>query len=153
LECNHAPLLIAGAFDSPRIMFILRDPVDWAASLRRVSRNSLDPGWAVSLLKKGLLALDELARSYAVRVCYYEDFRELGTDHIADVVAWAGGSGTVSRETLLEVAAKDAQEGTIASRAAVRDVPDDPRFRDAFRREWSRLRPAELIAQLQLKFV
>ena len=153
LECNNAPLLIAGAFDPPRIMFILRDPVDWAASLRRVSRNQLDPGWAVSLLKRGLLALDELTRNYAVRICYYEDFRELGTDHIADVLAWTGWPGTVSRETLLKVAAKDAQEGTIASRAAVRDVPDDPPFREAFRREWSRLRPAELIARLQLKFV
>jgi hypothetical protein len=153
LECNYAPLLIAGAFDSPRIMFILRDPVDWAASLRRLSRNSLEPGWAVSLLKTGLLALDELTRNYAVRICYYEDFRTLDADQIAQILAWAGKSGTVSRETLLKVAGKDAQEGTIASRAAVRGVPDDPGFRDAFRREWSRLRPAELIARLQLKFV
>jgi hypothetical protein len=153
LECNNAPLLIAGAFDAPRIMFILRDPVDWAASLRRLSHNSLSVDWAVSLLSRGLLALDELTRSYAVRIDYYEDFRELDTDLIADVLAWTGSPETVSRETLLRIAAMDAQEGTIASRSAVRDVPDDPPFREAFRHAWSRQRPAELIARLQLKFV
>jgi hypothetical protein len=134
-------------------MFILRDPVDWAASLRRISRNSLDPSWAVAHLIRGLQALGELARDYAVRICYYEDFRELGPGQFADVLSWIGWSGTVSRETLLAVAAKDAQDGTIVSRAAVRDVPDDPQFREAFRREWSRLRPAELVAQLQLKLL
>jgi hypothetical protein len=153
LECNNAPLLIAGAFDSPRIMFILRDPVDWAASLRRLSRNSLDLNWAVAQLTRGLLALDELTRDYAVRICYYEDFRELGTGYITDVLSWTGWSGTVSRETLLTVAAKDAQDGTIVSRASVRDVPDDLQFREAFRREWSRLRPAGLVARMQLKFL
>jgi hypothetical protein len=153
LECNHAPLLIAGAFDSPRIMFILRDPVDWAASLRRISRNSLDPSWAVALLKTGLLALDELTRSYPVRICYYEDFRELGADYIAEVLSWVGWPGTVSRETLLAVAARDAQDGTFVSRASVRDVPQDPQFREAFKREWSRQRPAALVARLQLKLL
>ena len=153
LECNNAPLLIAGAFDMPRIMFILRNPVDWAASLRRLSRNSLDLGWAVAQLKRGLLALDALARNYAVRICYYEDFRELGLDYIMDVLSWAGWQGTISPETLRQVAAKDAQEGTIVSRASVRDVPDDARFREAFRHEWSRLRPAEVIARLGLKLL
>ncbi len=129
LECNNAPLLIASALDSPRIMFILRDPVDWAASLRRLSRNSLDLNWAVAQLRRGLLALD------------------------ADALSWIGWSGTVSRETLMAVAARDAQDGTIVSRASVRGVPDDLRFREAFRREWSRLRPAELVARLQLKLV
>ena len=93
LECNNAPLLIAGAFDSPRIMFILRDPVDWAASLRRLSRNSLDLGWAVGQLGRSLLALDELTRNYTVRICYYEDFRSLDPAYIADVLSWTGGSG------------------------------------------------------------
>ncbi len=45
LECNYGPLLIAGAFTAPRIMFILRDPVDWAASLRRVSRKRARARW------------------------------------------------------------------------------------------------------------
>jgi hypothetical protein len=151
LECNNAPLLIASAFRSPRIMFILRDPIDWAASLRRVSRNSLDVSWPVAQLTKGLLALDELSRNYAVHVVYYEDFRDLGADPFADVLAWSGASGEASRETLALVAAKDAQEGTIVSRASVRDVPHDLQFREAFRREWSRLRPAALIAQLKLE--
>lgn len=153
LECNHAPLLIAGAFKSPRIMFILRNPVDWAASLRRLSRNSLDPGWAVTQLSTGLQALAELTRNYAVHICYYEDFRDLGGADLGPVLAWAGASETVSRGALQTLAAQDAQAGTIVSRASVRDVPDDPAFRDAFRREWLRRRPAELIARLRLKLV
>lgn len=151
LECNNAPLLIAGAFHSPRIMFILRDPIDWAASLRRLSRNSLDVNWPLAQLTRGLLALDELSRNYAVQICYYEDFRELGAAQIADVLAWAGWSGTVSQEALAAIAAKDAQEGTIVSRASVRDVPHDLQFRETFRREWSRLRPAALIGRLKLR--
>jgi hypothetical protein len=153
LECNNAPLLLAGAFDSPRIMFILRDPVDWAASLRRLSRNSLDLGWAVGQLGRSLWALDELTRSYAVRICYYEDFRALDPGTIADVLSWTGGSGAVSTQALQAIAARDAQEGTIVSRASVRDVPDDLPFRDAFRRQWSQSRPVELIDRLQLKLL
>ncbi|HEX4524277.1 MAG TPA: hypothetical protein VH704_12220 [Casimicrobiaceae bacterium] len=153
LECNNAPLLIAGAFGSPRIMFILRDPVDWAASLRRLSRNSLDLGWAVAQLGRSLLALDELARNYAVRICYYEDFRSLDPGTIADVISWTGASGSVSTQALQAIAARDAQEGTIVSRASVREVPDDLPFRDAFRRQWSRSRPFELIDRLQLKLL
>jgi len=153
LECNNAPLLLAGAFASPRIMFILRDPVDWAASLRRLSRNSLDLGWAVGQLGRSLVALDELSTNYAVRICYYEDFRALDPGYIADLVAWTGERGSVSAEALRSIAAKDAQEGSIVSRASVRDVPDDLPFRDAFRREWSRRRPAELIDRLRLKLL
>jgi hypothetical protein len=153
LECNNAPLLIAGAFDSPRIMFVLRDPVDWAASLRRLSRNSLDLGWAVGQLGRSLRALDELTRNYVVRICYYEDFRTLDSRYVADLVSWTGESGSVSAEALRSIAAKDAQEGSIVSRASVRDVPDDLPFRDEFRRAWSRLRPAELIDRLQLKLL
>lgn len=151
LECNNAPLLIAGSFHSPRVMFILRDPVDWAASLRRLSRNSLDVSWPVAQLTRGLLALDELSRNYAVRVFYYEDFRDLGADQVAHALDWAGWSGAVSQETLSTIAAKDAQEGTIVSRDSVRDVPHDLQFRETFRREWARLRPAALIARLKLK--
>jgi hypothetical protein len=153
LECNNAPLLLAGAFESPRIMFILRDPVDWAASLRRLSRNTLDLGWAVGQLGRSLLALDELSRNYAVRICYYEDFRDLDSGTIADVLSWTGGSGSVSAQALRSIAAKDAQEGSIVSRASVRDVPDDFPFRDAFRQQWSRSRPVELIERLQLKLL
>jgi hypothetical protein len=153
LECNNAPLLIAGAFSSPRIMFILRDPVDWAASLRRLSRNSLDLVWAVGQLGRSLLALDQLTRNHAVRICYYEDFRSLDPGTIADVLSWTGGSESVSAEALQSIAARDAQEGTIVSRASVRNVPDDLPFRDAFRREWSLVRPVELINRLQLKLL
>jgi hypothetical protein len=153
LECNHAPLLIAGAFAAPRIMFILRDPVDWAASLRRVSRNSLDLGWAVAQLKSSLLALGELARSYRVNICYYEDFRSLDAGHVAEALSWAGSSAAVSPEALRRVADRDAQEGSVVSRASLRDVPDDLAFRDAFRAEWSRGRPRELIERLGLRLL
>ncbi len=153
LECNNAPLLITGAFEAPRIMFILRDPLDWAASLRRLSRNSLDLDWAIGQLRRSLLALDELTRSYAVRICYYEDFRELDAGWIADVLSWTGSPGTVSKASLQRIAATDAQEGTVVSRAAVRDVPTDLAFRESFARAWSRWRPADLIDRLQLKLL
>jgi hypothetical protein len=153
LECNNAPLLIAGAFGAPRIMFILRDPLDWAASLRRLSRNSLDLNWAVGQLRRSLLALDELARNHPVRICYYEDFRSLDAGWIADVLSWTGQPGTVSPEKLRSIAAADAQEGTIVSRASVRDVPDDLAFRNSFAREWSQWRPADVIDRLQLKLL
>jgi len=117
LECNNAPLLITGAFEAPRIMFILRDPLDWAASLRRLSRNSLDLDWAVAQLRRSLLALDELNRGYAVRICYYEDFRELDARWIGDVLAWTGSPGSVAQDTLRSIAATDAQDGTVVSRA------------------------------------
>jgi len=90
LECNNAPLLIAGAFSAPQIMFILRDPVDWAPSLRRLSLNSLALNWAVGQLGRSLRALDELTRNYAVRICYYEDFRRVAPAYIADVLSWTG---------------------------------------------------------------
>lgn len=151
LECNNAPLLIAGAFRSPRVMFVLRNPVDWAASLRRLSRNSIDPGWCVATLSRGLQALAELAQNYPVCIGYYEDFRDLGSQSVAEVLAWAGSSASVSGASLRAIAGKDAQQGSIVSRASVQDVPDDPQFRETFRREWSRLRPAGLIAQLRLK--
>lgn len=153
LECNHAPLLIAGAFRSPRIMFILRHPLDWAASLRRLSRNSLDLAWAVGQLRSSLLALDALTRNYPVRIVYYEDFRDLDPEYVAGVLDWLGEARTVSPEALRTVAAKDAQEGTIVSRTSVEGVPDDPGFRQAFEREWARQRPAELVARLSLRLL
>jgi hypothetical protein len=152
LECNNAPLLITGAFEAPRIMFILRDPGDWAASLRRLSRNSLDLNWAVAQLRGSLLALDELSRTYPVRLCYYEDFRALDAG-VVELLAWSGASGSVSREALRAIADTDAQAGTNVSGASVRDVPDDLEFVKAFRREWSRWRPVELIERLGLKFL
>jgi hypothetical protein len=69
------------------------------------------------------------------------------------VLSWTGGSGAVSTQALQAIAARDAQEGTIVSRASVRDVPDDLPFRDAFRRQWSQSRPVELIDRLQLKLL
>jgi len=153
LECNNAPLLIASSFQAPRILFILRDPVQWAASLRRVSRNSLDLNWALAQLGRGLQALDDLSRSYPVRISYYEDFRTLAADRVAELLAWAGAPRGVGVDELRALASRDAQEGTFVSRASLRDVPDDVAFRHAFEREWSRRRPRELIDRLGLRFV
>jgi hypothetical protein len=153
LECNNAPLLIAGAFQAPRILFILRDPVQWAASLRRVSRNSLDLNWAIDQLRRGLQALDALRRSYRVHVSYYEDFCSLAPDRVAELLAWAGASRRLSEAELRGLASRDAQEGTVVSRASLRDIPDDAAFRQAFEREWSRRRPRELIDRLGLRLV
>jgi hypothetical protein len=153
LECNNAPITIAGGFAAPKIMFVLRDPVEWAASLRRVSRNALQPDWAAALLKTGLNALDQLTRSYSVRISYYEDFRKLTAEYLADLVSWTGGSARITHEQLLRVAANDAQEGTFVSRASLRDVAEDPAFRTAFAHAWKRSRPAELISRLRLRFL
>jgi len=153
LECNNAPLPIAGAFRMPRVLFILRDPIDWAASLRRISRNSIDPRWAAALLRTGLIALDQLAQSYEVRVCYYEEFRELRPEHVAPLLAWAGSQASLGPERLAAIAAKDAQDGTFVSRASLRDVPEDAGFREAFRREWSLRRPVEVIDRLGLQLL
>ena len=153
LECNNAPLLIAGAFQAPRILFILRDPIHWATSLRRVSRNSLDLNWAIAQLGGGLRALDALSRSYPVHISYYEDFRSLESDGVADLLAWAGASRSLSEEELNGLASRDAQEGTIVSRASLSGIPDDVAFRHAFEREWSRRRPRELIDRLGLRLV
>jgi hypothetical protein len=118
-----------------------------------VSRNSLDLGWAVGQLNRSLLALGELARSYSVTICYYEDFRSLEAGRVAQALSWAGSSAAVSPEALRRVADRDAQEGSIVSRVSLRDVPDDLAFRDAFRAEWSRSRPRELIDRLGLRFL
>jgi tetratricopeptide (TPR) repeat protein len=48
-ECNHAPLLIAGAFRAPNVIFVLRDPVDWAVSVRRLSPAMADPAGIAAL--------------------------------------------------------------------------------------------------------
>ena len=150
-ECNHAPLLIAGAFRAPRVMFVLRDPVDWAASVRRLSPAAADPGGIAALLRALLVGLDSLMQHYDVRICYYEDFRSLTAHYVNDLLAWTGAGARIRPALAAELAAKDAQEGSVVSRESVRDVPEDPEFREAFRNEWARLRPAALIERLALR--
>jgi hypothetical protein len=150
-ECNYAPLLIAGAFRAPRVMYVLRDPVDWAASLRRLSQNTVDPGETAATLRALLGALDRLTQHYAVRICYYEDFRNLTEGYVNDLLAWMGADARVSQAELVDVAGKDAQEGTVVSRAAVKSVPEDPAFREAFREAWEKVRPVALIERLRLR--
>ncbi|NDP42457.1 MAG: hypothetical protein GZ089_07045 [Aromatoleum sp.] len=152
-DCCYAPLLIAGAFHAPRVMFVLRDPVDWAASLRRLSQNTVDPDATAAILRALLAALDPLTRHYAVRICYYEDFADLQEGYVNDLLAWMGSGARVSQAQLAEVAGKDAQEGTTYARDAVKNVPEDPAFREAFGLAWSKLRPVELIDRLQLRLI
>ena len=149
-ECDNAPLMVAGAFRTPRVMFILRDPVDWAASVRRVTRDG-NPRRAAELLRTLVGGLDVLTREYDVLICYYEDFRELTARYVNSLLAWMGSPAKIRPALASEIAARDAQEGSIASRAAVDDVPEDPAFRAAFRSEWSKLRPAALVERLNLK--
>jgi len=150
LECNAAPLLIAGAFRAPKIIFILRDPVDWASSHHRQSRGTIGAAPWVTVLKGSLYALAQLARAYDVRVCYYEDFRALDAGPIAELMAFAGLAGTASPEALREVAARDSHEGSVEPELPA-DIVADPAFRETFARDWEEARPAELIARLRLR--
>jgi len=150
-ECNHAPLLIAGAFREPRILFIVRDPADWAASVRRLSPGTANPAGIAAQLGALLSALDGLTRHYDVRICRYEDFRVLTADYVNALLAWLGHDARIGPATAAELAGKDAQEGSIVSRASLKDVRADPAFRDAFLREWAKVRPAALIDRLGLR--
>ena len=148
-ECNNAALLVAGAFRTPVVMFILRDPVDWAASVRRVTRDG-DPRRAAILLRVLLGGLDALTREYDVRICYYEDFRQLTAKYVNALLAWMGSDARIRPALAAELAVTDAQEGSIVSRTSLKDVADDPAFRKAFHEEWIKVRPAELIQRLEL---
>ncbi len=151
LECNAAPLLIAGAFETPKVLFILRDPADWASSHRHQSRDTIGAVHWATILKGSLFALGQLAQRYAVRVGYYEDFRRLPVAPIVDLLASTGWTGAVTQQTLDEVARNDSHEGAADSRDVVGDVPPDPAFREEFARERRRVRPAELIDRLELR--
>ncbi len=148
-ECNHASLLIAGAFREPRVMFILRDPVEWAESVRRVSRDAT-PADTAALLCGFLAGLGALTRRYPVRICRYEDFRQLTASYVNELLAWMGSDARIRPATAAELASRDAQEGSVVARATLRAVPDDARFRSAFREEWAKVRPATLIDRLGL---
>jgi hypothetical protein len=148
-ECANAPLVVAGAFRAPRVMFVLRDAVDWADSVRRVTRDA-DPARAAALLRALLSGLDPLTRAYDVRIVYYEDFRELTARYVNALLAWMASEARLRPAQATELAARDAQEGSIAARDAVRSAGPDPAYRAAFHYEWSRARPAALIARLGL---
>lgn len=150
-ECNNAPLLIAGAFSAPRVMFVLRDATEWAASVRRLSPLMADPAGIAALLRSLVVGLDDLTRRYEVRICYYEDFRSLTASYINAILAWMNSTARIRPAMASELAGKDAQEDSIVSRAALKDVQDDPAFRAAFRHEWDKVRPAALIERLGLR--
>jgi hypothetical protein len=149
-ECSNAPLLIAGGFPAPRLVFILRDAVGWAESVRRVSDRPTPAGIA-ALLRALVAGIEGLAQRYELRICYYEDFRQLTARYVNDLLAWIGSEARIRPAAAAELAATDAQEGTAMSRASLAGVADDPGFREAFRAEWSRVRPRALIERLALR--
>jgi len=149
-ECNNAPLLIAGAFPAPHVMFVLRDPVDWAASVRRLSPDTATAAGVAALLYALVIGLDDLTRHYNVRICYYEEFRDLTANYVNALISWMGRDARIRPAQAAEIARRDAQEGSIVSRSTLSRVPEDPAFRDAFRHEWTRIRPAALIERLRL---
>ena len=150
-ECNNAPLLIAGGFREPKVMFVLRDPVDWAASVRRVT--GVNHGAIAALLRALLVGLDSLTQRYDVRLCYYEDFRTLPPSYINDLLAWMGSEARMAPQAAAELASKDAQEGSVVARAGAGGAPDDSAFREAFREEWRNVRPVGLIDRLGLRLL
>lgn len=150
-ECNYAPLLIAGAFRAPRIMYIVRDPADWAASVRRLSPGTASPADIASQLRALLAGLDSLTRHYEVRICRYEDFSSLTAGYVNALLEWMGRDARIRPAAAAKIAGKDAQEGSIVSRASLKDVPEDPAFRQGFLREWARVRPSPLIDRLGLR--
>jgi len=149
-ECSNAPLLIAAAFPSPKLVFILRDAEDWADSVRRVSY-APTPGAIAALLRALTIGLDALTARYAVRVCYYEDFRSLTARYVNSLLEWMGSRARLRPAVAAEVAARDAQAGSVMARARVAGAADDPVFRAAFRREWNEIRPRSLIERLELR--
>ena len=149
-ECNHGALLIAGAFREPKVMFVLRDPADWAASVRRLSPAMADPVRIADLLRSFLVGLDSLTQHYDVRICYYEDFRILTASYFNALLSWMGSDARIRPAIAAELARRDAQEGSIVSRASLGQVPEDPAFFEAFRLQWHKVRPAALIERLGL---
>jgi hypothetical protein len=148
-ECSNAALLLAGAFLEPKLMFVLRDPAEWAASVRRVSQNAT-PGGIAALLRALLAGLDDLTRHYDVRICHYEELRGLSPEYINALLAWTGSEARIAPAVAAELSRKDAQAGSTVSRLSVKDTTDDSAFRELFRHEWARLRPAALIRRLDL---
>jgi len=150
-ECNSGSLLIAGAFRTPSVMYLLRDPVDWAASVRRATRET-SPNRLAQLLRAFLVGgLDRLTRRYEVRICYYEDFKSLTASYVNALLAWTNNDARIRPAQASELADKDAQEGTFLSRTSLGEIADDPGFCEAFRYEWARFRPAALIERLGLR--
>ena len=149
-ECSNAPLLIAGAFPAPKLVFILRNALDWADSVRRVSMQPTPAGVA-ALLGALLAGLEALTQRYDVRICYYEDFRSLTARYVNELLAWIGTEAHIRPAAARELATRDAQAGSPMARASLPAPSEDAGFRDAFRAEWSRVRPRAFIERLALR--
>lgn len=152
-ECTFAAPLIAAAFPEPRIVFVLRDPVDWAASVYRISQNRRTPNQIAATLRGLLLGLGSLTECHDVEILYYEDFQELTADYINQLLQKIGQGSPVNPSDVAQLASVDSQEGTVVSRAWKTVYPEDPTFRAAFRQAWISVRPTQLIDRLQLRLL
>ena len=132
-------------------MFILRDPETGRRPCDALRPTTRTPLASPRCSPRCLSASDILTQHYDVRICYYEDFRKLTARYVNDLLAWTGTNARIRPAAAAELAARDAQEGSVVSRASVGEVPEDPAFREAFRDEWRAQRPAAMIERLRLR--
>jgi hypothetical protein len=146
MQCNAAPLLLTRAFASVKVLFILREPRDWAVSLKRVAP-AITPRGAAGSLKRALWALDRLAEAYELRICHYRDFATPHAGYVRELVSFLGSDASVSDELLQAVASRDSQEGTQVARRNLAQERIDPGYLEEFDRLWQVERPAAIIAR------
>ena len=149
LACNEAPLLIANAFASVKIIFIVRGFSEWLISLKRVNP-SLPAEAAIGIFKKAIYALYRLSQSYEVRICHYRDFAKLDVDYVRDLASFLGYDKTVSPELLQQVLSRDSQEGTSVSRDKMATRRVSQAFIKHAARLWEQARPGQMIRELGL---
>lgn len=149
-ECNGWPMLIVHAFRSLKVVFIVRNPRDWALSWKRVSPPAFSARDVVRMLQRALRALDRLCEGHDVRICDYADFSQPDTAYYAELASFLGYDKVVSEPALRAALARDAQEGNRMSGSARKAQPVDPRFLDEFEKLWKMERPVEIIERRAL---
>jgi hypothetical protein len=134
-RCNAAPLLISRAFSSARIIFILRNPVEWAISRKRALPGTTAQH-AVATLKLALQALERLRSAHDVRVCHYEDFAGPEVGYFRDLASFLGAARPIPVDPIRAVLASDAQEGSPLSRRSLARRPVYERYVEEFKNLW-----------------
>jgi hypothetical protein len=134
-HCNFAPLLISQAFPSARIIFITRNPVDWAISMKRIAPK-ITPGRAMSYYRSAQEALELLSRAHGVLVCRYEDFAKQNVGYFRMLASRLGAEGLGSEDALRDVLARDSQVGSGLGKHGLADRPADDRYVEEFKRLW-----------------
>ncbi|HXQ39831.1 MAG TPA: hypothetical protein VN821_01090 [Candidatus Udaeobacter sp.] len=134
-QCNAAPLLISLAFSSVRIIFILRNPVDWAISRKRAFPMT-SAQRAVLILRRTLKAVDRLRSAHDVRICHYEEFAKPEVGYFRDVASSLGAASPIPEDAIRAVLASDSQEETALSRRSLAGNPVDRRYIEEFKALW-----------------